>query len=62
MVLGRVAVGAGKRLDALPQQGVALFEFGGPSLTVIMAKSEDDYIVMTLGELLPYGFGPANLD
>ena len=40
----------------------ALFEFGGPSLTVIMAKSEDDYIVMTLGELLPYGFGPANLD
>ena len=35
---------------------------GGPSLTVIMAKSEDDYIVMTLGELLPYGFGPANLD
>ena len=40
----------------------ALFEFGGPSLTVIMAKSEDDYIVTTLGELLPYGFGPANLD
>ena len=40
----------------------ALFEFGGPGLTVIMAKSEDDYIVTTLGELLPYGFGPANLD
>ena len=40
----------------------ALFEFGGPSLTVIMAKSEDDYIVTTLGELLPYGFGPANLE
>ena len=40
----------------------ALLEFGGPSLTVIMAKSEDDYIVTTLGELLPYGFGPANLD
>lgn len=40
----------------------ALFEFGGQSLTVIMAKSEDDYIVTTLGELLPYGFGPANLD
>ena len=40
----------------------ALFEFGGPNLTVIMAKSEDDYIVTTLGELLPYGFGPANLD
>ena len=40
----------------------ALFEFGGPGLTVIMAKSEDDYIVTTLGELLPYGFGPANLN
>lgn len=40
----------------------ALFEFGGPSLTVILAKSEDDYLVATLGELLPYGFGPQNLD
>ncbi len=40
----------------------ALYEFGGPGLTVIMAKSVDDYIVTTLGELLPYGFGPANLE
>lgn len=40
----------------------ALYEFGGPGLTVIMAKSADDYIVTTLGELLPYGFGPANLE
>lgn len=40
----------------------ALYEFGGPALTVIMAKTEDDYIVTTLGELLPYGFGPANLE
>ena len=40
----------------------ALYEFGGPELTVIMARSEDDYIVTTLGDLLPYGFGPANLD
>lgn len=40
----------------------ALYEFGGPGLTVIMAKSEEDYIVTTLGELLPYGFGPANLE
>ena len=30
----------------------ALYEFGGPALTVIMAKSEEDYIVTTLGELL----------
>lgn len=40
----------------------ALYEFGGPALVVIMAKSEDDYIETTLGELLPYGFGPQNLD
>ena len=40
----------------------ALFEFGGPGLQVIMAKSEQDYIVTTLGELLPYGFGPRNLE
>lgn len=39
----------------------ALFEFTGPALPVILAKSEDDYLETTLGELLPYGFGPANL-
>lgn len=39
----------------------ALYEFCGPSLTVLMARSEEDYIETTLGELLPYGFGPANL-
>ena len=40
----------------------ALFEFGGPKLEVILAKGEDDFVKMTLGELLPLGFGPANLD
>ena len=40
----------------------ALYEFGGDAMTVIMAKTEDDYIVTTLGALLPYGFGPANLE
>ena len=40
----------------------ALYDFGGPKLTVIMAKDENDYIVTTLGDLLPYGFGPANLE
>ena len=40
----------------------ALYEFGRPKLTVIMAKDENDYIVTTLGDLLPYGFGPANLE
>ena len=32
------------------------------SLIVIMAKSEEDYVETTLGELLPYGFGPRNLE
>ena len=40
----------------------ALYEFCGPRLRVLMAKSEDDYIETTLGDLLPYGFGPANLE
>ena len=39
----------------------ALYEFCGPSLNVIMAKSEGDFIEASLGELLPYGFGPANI-
>ena len=39
-----------------------LYEFGGDDLEVILAKSEDDYLEMTLGELLPIGFGPANLE
>ena len=38
-----------------------LFEFCGPDMPVIMAKSEGDTLVMTLGELLPVGFGPDNL-
>ena len=40
----------------------ALYEFGGPSLRVILAKSEEDYLLTTLGELLPQGFGPKNLE
>lgn len=39
----------------------SLYEFCGPELTVLMAKSETDYVQMTLGELLPLGFGPQNL-
>ena len=39
-----------------------LYEFGGDDLEVILAKSEEDYLEMTLGELLPIGFGPANLE
>ncbi|MGN0984322.1 MAG: cytidine deaminase [Gemmiger sp.] len=39
----------------------ALYEFGGPGLTVLLARSETEYQQTTLGELLPCGFGPANL-
>ena len=39
----------------------ALFEFCGPELNVIMAKSCEDYIERSLGELLPFGFGGANV-
>lgn len=39
----------------------ALYEFCGPSLNVIMAKTPDNFIERTLGELLPFGFGPANI-
>ena len=39
-----------------------LYEFGGDELEVILAKSEEDYLEMTLGQLLPIGFGPANLE
>ena len=35
-----------------------LYELGGPDLRVILAKSENDWQEMTLGELLPLGFGP----
>ncbi len=38
-----------------------LYEFGGDELQVIMAKSENEYKVMTLNELLPHGFGPHKL-
>lgn len=40
----------------------ALFELAGPDLVVIMARSEEDFEKRTLGELLPFGFGPANLE
>lgn len=37
-------------------------EFCEPeSFRIIVAKSEEDYRVMTLAELLPEGFGPGNL-
>ena len=40
-----------------------MMEFCKPSdFQIIVAKSEDDYRVMTLEELLPEGFGPDNLN
>ena len=36
-------------------------EFCSLDMPVIIAKSPADYITMTLGELLPLRFGPANL-
>jgi cytidine deaminase len=39
----------------------ALFEFCGAQLNVIMAKTPEDFIEMSLGELLPLGFGSANV-
>ena len=35
-----------------------LYEFCGDEMPVIMAKSEDEWIERTLGELLQLGFGP----
>ncbi len=38
-----------------------LFEFCNENLVVLMANSKSDYIKTTLGELLPFAFGPNNL-
>lgn len=40
----------------------ALAEFCPPDMPVIMAKTPDDRIVMSLEELLPLSFGPKNLN
>lgn len=39
----------------------ALYEFGGPELNVIMARSEEDFIERSMDELLPLGFGASNV-
>ena len=39
----------------------ALYEFCGPELVVLMARTPDEYIERTLGELLPFAFGRSNL-
>lgn len=40
-----------------------MMEFCNPEdFRIILARSEDQYEIFTLKELLPLGFGPANLD
>lgn len=39
----------------------ALYEFCGGALNVIMARTPEEYLERTLDELLPFAFGPANL-
>lgn len=38
-----------------------LYEFYSPGFLVYMAKSEEDYLVRPLAELLPLAFGPESL-
>lgn len=39
-----------------------LMEFSSPGTAVIIARSETDYRLTTMGELLPESFGPRNLE
>ena len=39
----------------------ALNEFCEKDMPLILAKSEEEYQIITLGELLPLGFGPKNI-
>ena len=38
-----------------------LYEFS-PRLTLLVARSDRQYVKLTLAELLPHGFGPRSLD
>ena len=64
----RIAIAGGQRNGALqicPPCGICLqvmMEFCDPeTFKIILAVSKDRYDVFTLKELLPLGFGPANL-
>ncbi len=64
-----IAVAGGKQVDAVTDYaypcGVCrqvLREFCNPSdMTVIVCRSETDFVRMTLEQLLPHSFGPENL-
>ena len=64
IVGGRAEREAGT-VDYCPPCGVCrqvMMEFCSPqTFKIILARSEDDYKVYTLKELLPLGFGPDNL-
>ena len=50
---------------AFPPCGVCrqvMAEFCDPDFTILVVTGEDSYIKYTLSELLPSGFGPANLN
>lgn len=58
-------VGQALPLPACPPCGVCrqtLFEFCGNTLPVVLAKTPGQFTVQPLGELLPQGFGPQNLN
>ena len=39
-----------------------LYEFGGGTMQIIVAKTEEDYRIHLMAELLPYGFGAKDLE
>lgn len=39
-----------------------LYEFGGPDLKLLVARGDHDFVTLTLGDLLPHGFGPSDLE
>ena len=59
-----IAISGGAGADYCYPCGVCrqmLYEFGGDSLQVIVAKTGDDFKVHQLSELLPHGFGAKDL-
>ena len=62
-----IAVAGGKDgviSGAFPPCGVCrqvMAEFCPPDFTVLVVTGEDTYVAYTLADLLPSGFGPANL-
>ncbi|MCL2527432.1 MAG: cytidine deaminase [Defluviitaleaceae bacterium] len=60
-----IAISGGDGKDYCYPCGVCrqmLYEFGGDNLQIIVAKSEEDYKIHPLSELLPHGFGPKDLE